>query len=196
MLGSRARVHERLRNDRQTGIDRRRLINIEYEVRVLDEIHPEAQRQTEIENEITLDGRRSMILNSALPVRLPRVEHFGIGDVVLAGALVEEIKEPLDGRRQVFVDGQDGAEEVDDELLDRALGGQEAREEDLGYRLGRTIHLSARRPRLAVALGVVHRRPDEVERLQVDTVLRVGATVAVLEDRVSQRRVEVVRVDT
>lgn len=50
------------------------------------------------------------------------MKHFGIGDVVLACTFVQEIKEPLDGRRQILVYCQNGTEKVDDKFLDGSLG--------------------------------------------------------------------------
>ena len=126
------------------------------------------------------------------------MEDFGIGDVVLASAFVEQVKEPLDGGRQIFVHRQDGAEEIHYKLFDGSLGGEEAREEDLRDGLGSAIHvvLIVGRPLLSVRLCVVHGRPDEVERLHVvlQAVLRI-AVVPVLQDGLRQRRIEVVRVD-
>jgi len=72
------------------------------------------------------------------------VEDFGIADVVVASAFIEEIEEPFDGRWQVLVDGEDGAEEVDDEFLDGAFGGEEAREEDFRNGFRCAIHLRRR----------------------------------------------------
>ena len=95
----------------------------------------------------------------------------------------------------MLVDREDGAEEIDHIFLDCAFGGEETGEEDLGNSFGRPIHLPVGWPLLPVRFGVIHGRANQVERLQViDAVLRVA--VAVLEDRVSQCRVEVVSVDT
>jgi len=41
----RAAVHERLRYDWQTRVDDVRLVNVEHKLRVLDDVHPEAQQQ-------------------------------------------------------------------------------------------------------------------------------------------------------
>lgn len=57
----------------------------------------------------------------AIPIGFPGMKHFGIGDIVLASSFVEEVKEPLDGWRHVLVDCQNGAEEIDDVLLDCAF---------------------------------------------------------------------------
>ncbi len=47
VFGRRTRVHEGLRDDGQARVDRRRLVDVEHEVRILDEVDPEAQRQAE-----------------------------------------------------------------------------------------------------------------------------------------------------
>ena len=119
------------------------------------------------------------------------MEDFGIADVVFAGAFIEEIKEPFDGRRQVLVHGEDGAEEVDDEFLDGSFGGEQAREEDFRNGFGRPIHLRRGRVLLAVGFAVVHRRAHQVDRLQVIPVFRIAA---VLKDRLAQSRAVVIRV--
>ncbi len=49
------------------------------------------------------------------------MEDFRILDAVLARALVEQVEEPLDGRRQLLVHSQDSTEEVDDKLFNGAL---------------------------------------------------------------------------
>ena len=41
-----ASVHERLRNDGEARITDMRLVDVEHEVGVLDDVHPEPQRQT------------------------------------------------------------------------------------------------------------------------------------------------------
>ena len=41
-----ASVHERLRNNGEARITDMRLVDVEHEVGVLDDVHPEPQRQT------------------------------------------------------------------------------------------------------------------------------------------------------
>lgn len=46
MVGDGARVHEGLRDDGQHGVDVVRVLHVEDELRVLEDVDPEAQRQT------------------------------------------------------------------------------------------------------------------------------------------------------
>ena len=46
VFAHRAAVHERLCDDRQARVDDVRLVNVEHKVGILDEVHPEPQRQT------------------------------------------------------------------------------------------------------------------------------------------------------
>lgn len=119
------------------------------------------------------------------------MKDFGIADVVLASAFIEEIKEPFDSRWKVFVDGEDGAEEVDDEFFDGSFGGQEAREEDFRNGFRCAIHLRRRRVLLADRFGVVHGRPHQMHRLQMIAVFWIAP---VLKDRLAQSRAVVIRV--
>lgn len=134
---------------------------------------------------------------NTIPIGFPCMEHFGVGDIVLASAFVEEVKEPLDSRRYVFIHCEDGAEEIDNVFLNCAFGREETSEEDFGDSFGRTIHLAVRRPLFAIRLGVVHWRPHQMKRLQVvHAVFRITNVIAVLQDCVSQGRIEVISVNT
>lgn len=105
MLSRGTRVHESLGYDGQTGVESGRLIYIEYKIWVLNKIHPKPKRKT---------------------VGFPRVHDFRIHNPVFPGGLVEQVEQPLDGRRQRLVHGQDRHEEVVDKLLYGALGRQQA----------------------------------------------------------------------
>jgi hypothetical protein len=50
VLRSRARVHQRLGDHREATVDGRRLVDVEDEVGVFDEVHPKTQRKTETKN--------------------------------------------------------------------------------------------------------------------------------------------------
>ena len=52
VLGRGTRVHESLCDDGETRIDSSRLVDIEDKVGILDEVDPEAQRQTAQEEDI------------------------------------------------------------------------------------------------------------------------------------------------
>ena len=93
------------------------------------------------------------------------MEYFGVGDIVFASTFVEEIKEPFDSRRYVFIDCEDGAEEIDDVFLNCAFGREEASEEDFWDGFGRPVHLAIRRPLFPIRLGIVHWRSHQMERL-------------------------------
>ena len=43
VLGRRTRIHKSLCDDWQTRIDSRGLVNVEHEIGIFDEVHPEAQ---------------------------------------------------------------------------------------------------------------------------------------------------------
>jgi hypothetical protein len=76
---------------------------------------------------------------SGLPVRFPGMDDLGVSDAVFPGCLVEQVEEPFDRRRKRLVGGEDGVEKVVDELLYRALGGQQSGQEDLGDGLVRAL---------------------------------------------------------
>ncbi len=46
VVGGGAGVHEGLRDGREARVDDVRLVDVEHELRVLDQVHPEPQRQT------------------------------------------------------------------------------------------------------------------------------------------------------
>ena len=62
MLRRGAGVHERLRNDREAGVDDVALAGVEHEVRVLDQVDPESEGKA---------------------VAFPGVDNLVIGDAVL-----------------------------------------------------------------------------------------------------------------
>ena len=74
-----ARVHEGLGNDGEAGVKDIRLVDVEDEVGIFDEIDPETQRER---------------------IGLPRVDHLGFGDPVMHGLVIQEVKHVLDSQRQ------------------------------------------------------------------------------------------------
>lgn len=118
MLTGGARVDKGLGNDGQTRLHGGRLGHVEHELGVLDEVHPEPEREA---------------------VGLPGVGDVGLGQPVGARRLVQEVEQPLDGGRQGVVGTQDRPEEVVHELLNGAFGGEQPRQEDLRDRLVRPV---------------------------------------------------------
>ena len=115
MVGRRTRVHERLGDNGQARVDNVGLVDVEHEIRILDQIDPKAQRQT---------------------VGFPRVDHLRIGDAVLQRLVVQEVEHVLDGQgecRAAVGDAEDRLEQVVDVLLQRDLGREQARQVDLRH---------------------------------------------------------------
>jgi hypothetical protein len=92
-------------------------VNVKDEIRVLDEINPESEREA---------------------VRFPRVDHFGIRDSVLQCLVIEEVKHVFDCQRKSRTsigDAKDCLEKIVDVFLQRDLCGQKASQVDLGDHL-------------------------------------------------------------
>ena len=73
-----ARVHESLRDDGQTSVQNIRLVDVEDEVGVFDQVDPEAERQR---------------------VGFPSVDYFRIRDAVMHGLVIQEVKHVFDRQR-------------------------------------------------------------------------------------------------
>ena len=56
MLAHRTTIHESLGDDRQTRVDDVRLTDVKHKVRVLDDVHPEPEREAE-----TGEGRGALV---------------------------------------------------------------------------------------------------------------------------------------
>ena len=89
----------------------------------------------------------------------------------------------------MLVNGENGAEEIDDKLFDCSFSRQEPSEENLRYSFGRAIHVTGWEL-LAAVFRIVHRRTDQMKCLQVVAVLRV----AILNNWLVQRRIVMIRI--
>lgn len=108
-----------------------RLIDVKHKLGILQDVHPEAQRQTaqRERNETfqkTCAARRPEGTSSTeirrLPVGFPDVQRVRVCDAPLVRLLLQEVKEVFNGQGGAFRrDAEDGLEEVIQELLQSPL---------------------------------------------------------------------------
>lgn len=154
MIRRGAAVHERLGNDGEARVHDVRLVNVKDEVRILDQVDPEPQGQQ---------------------IALPRVHDLRIGDLMVQRLVVQKVEHVLDGQRQGRAPvrcAEYRLEQIVDELLQRALRGQQPRQVDLRHHFVAPLALLLR-------VGVVVL--DQVPDLQ-------AAVVVVIEGRGGARQ--------
>lgn len=108
-----------------------RLIDVKHKLGILQDVHPEAQRQTAQRErngtfQKTCAARRPEATSSTeirrLPVGFPDVQRVRVRDAPLVRLLLQEVKEVFDGQGGAFRrDAEDGLEEVIQELLQSPL---------------------------------------------------------------------------
>lgn len=118
-----AGVDEGLRDDRQDGVDAVGHLNVQNKLRVLQDVHPEPERETAGGGDRRVRGTESpgVPLTWFSPVGLPDVDRLRVVDAVLLRHVVQEVKEESDGNRRRTLGAEDGHKDVVHELLQRPL---------------------------------------------------------------------------
>lgn len=123
VLGGGAGVDEGLSDDGQHGVDAVAHLDVQDELRVLQDVHPEPKWQAEHTGVGRSDRKggaergRSPQVATASPVGLPDVNRLRVVDAVLLRHVVQEVEEEADGDGRRPLGAEDRYENVVYKLL-------------------------------------------------------------------------------
>lgn len=141
MLGDGAGVHESLGDDGEHGVHVLGRLDVKDELWVLDDVDPEAQRQTEgtggqacVYTQLSQqrchvtpnpnpkpNPSLTLTLTLTVPVGLPDVDGLRVRDAMLSRLLVQQIEEVFHGQWDRTAGAEDDGEQVIHKLLQRSL---------------------------------------------------------------------------
>lgn len=127
VLGGGAGVDEGLSNDGQHGVDAVAHLHVQDELRVLQDVHPEPEREAEHRRagQVRWVGRgwkgRSLQVATASPVGLPDVDRLRVVDAMFLRHVVQEVEEEADSDGRRPFGAKNSYENVIHKLLQRPL---------------------------------------------------------------------------
>lgn len=114
-----AGVDEGLSNDRQDGVNAVRHLNIQNELRIFQDVHPEPERETGDKQTRQRHRKGNMCQHPAdgSPVGLPNMHSFWVVNAMFLSHVIQEVEEESDSNRRSPFGAQDGHKDVIDKLL-------------------------------------------------------------------------------